>query len=211
MAAARNVLVGTDGTLNLAVAQGGRYRVQAGGKPSDIGNVALGLGIGRAADPNELAAVAAGITTPNGPSTYFNLALNLGDSGNVQTTGFLNSVLNFFGNRSTLGTSGVFNNATNFFGDDNSLGASNVPDPTANILRQIGGNVAFNFFGSRNNYTAGSQIAPPRGGPLSIVGGIGASGQTVNQPNTGITIRTPFNATRSPRCRSLSVAHREAP
>ena len=58
--------------------------------------------------------------------------------------------------------------------------------------------MAFNFFGSRNNFTAGSQIAPPPGGPLSIVGGIGANGQTVNQPGTGITIKTPFNADSNP-------------
>ncbi len=124
--------------------------------------------------------------------------MNLGDDGNVQTTGFLNSVLNIFGNRNSLAASGVFNNATNFFGDDNSLAASNVPDPTANILRQIGGNVAFNLFGSRNNLTAGSQIAPPPGGPLSIVGAIEANGQTVDQPGTGITIKTPFNADSNP-------------
>ena len=92
----------------------------------------------------------------------------------------------------------MFNNATNFFGDDNILIADNVPDPTANILRQIGGNVAFNLFGSRNNLTAGSQIAPPPGGPLSIVGAIEANGQNVNQPGTGITIKTPFNADSSP-------------
>jgi hypothetical protein len=193
-----DMIVRTNGSLNLAVAQGGRYAAQAGGKPTDIGNVALGLGFGRNPDPNVFAAVAAGSIAPGGPSTYFNLAANLGDDGNVQTTGFANSVLNIFGNRNTLGTSGMLNNATNFFGDDNSLGASNVPDPTANILRQIGGNVAFNFFGSRNNFTAGSQIAPPPGGPLSIVGGIGASDQTVNQPGTGITIRTPFNAADGP-------------
>ena len=192
------MIVRTNGTLNFAVAQGGRYAAQAGGKPSDFGNVALGLGFGRAADPNEFAAVAAGNIAPNGPSTYFNLAVNLGDSGNVQTTGFANSVLNIFGNRNALATSGMFNNATNFFGDDNVLTARNVPDPTANILRQIGGNAAFNFFGSRNNFTAGSQIAPPSGGPLSIVGSLFANDQTVNQPGTGITIRTPFNATPSP-------------
>ena len=197
-----DMIVTTVGSLNLAVAQGGRYVAQAGGRPTDIGNVALGLGLGRSPDPNELAAVAAGTISPGGPSTYFNLAVNLGDDGNVQTTGFLNSVLNIFGNRNSLATSGVFNNATNFFGDDNSLGASNVPDPTANILRQIGGNVAFNLFGSRNNLTAGSQIAPPPGGPLSIVGAIEANGQTVDQPGTGITIKTPFNAdsTPCPRC-----------
>ena len=119
-----DMIVRTNGTLNFAVAQGGRYAAQAGGKPSDFGNVALGLGFGRAADPNEFAAVAAGNIAPNGPSTYFNLAVNLGDDGNVQTTGFANSVLNIFGNRNTLATSGMFNNATNFFGDDNVLTAA---------------------------------------------------------------------------------------
>ena len=83
------------------MAQGDRYVAQAGGTPSDIGNVALGLGFGRSADPNELAAVAAGVITPNGPPSFFNLAVNLGDSGNIQATGFLNSVLNIFGNRNS--------------------------------------------------------------------------------------------------------------
>ena len=188
-----DVLVRTNGSLNFALTQGGRYIVQAGGTPSDFGNVALGLGIGRAADPNELAAVAAGVITPNGPPSFFNLAVNLGDSGNIRAQGFANSVLNIFGNGNSLNANGVINNATNIFGNDNGLIAANVPDPTANIFRQIGGNVAFAIFGDGNDVTAGSQATP--GGPLSIRGALGANGQVVNEPGTGITIKTPFNAT----------------
>jgi len=202
-----NMLVRTEGSLAFAIAQGGQYIARAGQTPSDIGNVALGLGFGRNPDPLDLAAVVAGDIAPGGPPSYFNLALNLGDDDNVQAKGFGNSALNFFGTgnqvddaNNPLGgifASGIFNNATNIFGNYNGLTAANVPDPTANILRQIGGNVAFNFFGSRNNFTAGSQTAPP-GGPLSIVGALFANDQTVDQPGTGITIRTPFNATPSP-------------
>ena len=152
-----DIIVRTNGNLNLAVALGDRYFVKAGGTSSDIGNVALGLGFGRSSDPNELGAVVAGIIAPNGPASFFNFALNLGNTGNVQAQGFANSVLNFFGNQSGLAAIGMFNNATNFFGDDNNLIASNVVDKTANILRQIGGNVAFNFFGNNNNFTAGSE------------------------------------------------------
>ena len=192
-----DILVRTNGNLNLAVAQGDRYIVQAGGTPSDIGNVAIGLGVGRSTDPNELAAVAAGVITPNGPPSFFNLAVNLGDTGNIQAQGFGNSVLNIFGNRNALAASGMFNNATNFFGDDNVLIASNVPDPTANILRQIGGNVAFSMLGSNNEVRSGA-AAGGGNGPLAIAGAIAVDGQegasAVRNNNFGIELRTPFNA-----------------
>ena len=196
-----NMLVRTEGNLAFAIAQGGNYIARAGQTPSDIGNVALGLGFGSDTNPvNEeipLAAVVAGDIAPNGPPSYFNLALNLGDDGNVQAKGFGNSVLNFFGNRNSLFANGFLNNATNILGDDNGLTASNVPESTANILRQIGGNVAFAAFGDGNDLIAGSQIAPPPGGPFSILGALGVNGQTINQPGTGIDIRTPFDTPAS--------------
>ena len=110
--------------------------------------------------------------------------------------GFGNNVFNILGNGNSLLASGVFNNATNFFGDGNGLTAANVPDPTANILRQIGGNVAFSAFGNGNNLTAGSQTTPP-GGPLSILGTLGVDDQDIDQPGTGIDIRTPFDTPAS--------------
>ena len=172
--------------------------VRAGGTPTDIGNVALSLGNNN--DPEEpgfLAAVVAGDIGPSGRNpSYFNLALNLGDKNNVQANGFLNSVLNIFGDKNVLSATSVLNNATHFFGDDNGATAANVPDPTANILRQIGGNVAFTGFGNGNAVQAGSQTTPP-GGPLSIAGTLGVDDRSITQPGTGISIATPFNSTGS--------------
>ena len=139
----------------------------------------------------------AGDIGPSGRNpSYFNLALNLGDKNNVQANGFLNSVLNIFGDKNALSATSVLNNATNFFGDDNGATAANVPDPTANILRQIGGNVAFTGFGNGNAVQAGSQTTPP-GGPLSIAGTLGVDDRSITQPGTGISIATPFNSTGS--------------
>ena len=164
--------------------------------PTDIGNVALSLGNHTPSEPGDLAAVVAGDIAPNGPPSYFNLALNLGNGKNIQAKGFGNSVLNIFGDGITLNANGVVNNATNVFGDNNELIAANVPDPTANILRQIGGNVAFTGFGNGNIVQAGSQTAPP-GGPLSIAGTLGVDDRSIIQPATGISIATPFNSTGS--------------
>jgi hypothetical protein len=193
-----DTFVDTQGSLNIAAAQGNGYFVRAGGTPGDIGNVALSLGNNNDPDePGLLAAVVAGDIGPSGRNpSYFNLALNLGDKNNVQAKGFANSVLNFFGNENAIAATGILNNATNIFGDQNAVGADNVPDGNANILGQIGGNVAFNAFGDRNSVLAGSQTAPPDG-PLAIAGALGVDDQSVDQPGTGITIRTPFNATGS--------------
>jgi hypothetical protein len=58
------------------------------------------------------------------------------------------------------------------------------------------GNVALNL-GNGNVVHAGSQIAPPRGGPLAIAGAIGVSNRTFSQPGFGVTLATPFNNTGS--------------
>ena len=57
--------------------------------------------------------------------------------------------------------------------------------------------MAFNAFGNGNDLTAGSQIAPPPGGPLAIVGTLGVDDRIISRPGTGISIATPFNSTGS--------------
>jgi hypothetical protein len=188
------VVVRTEGSLALAAAQGNSYHARAGQTPTDFGNVALGIGNNFNPDPNILTAVVAGDIAPNGPPSYANLALNVGDDNNVQAKGFCNSVINIFGNRNSLAAIGNLNHATNYFGDDNGVTAANVPDPAANIWQQIGVNLAFNAFGSGNDLRAGSQIAPPPGGPLAIAGVLGVDDQLIRQPDTGATIVTPFES-----------------
>ncbi len=200
-AGGNNATALTFGNLAFAAGQGDGYFTQAGGLLTDVGNVALSLG--NNVEPDEPGAVDAVIAGDTGaPVTrdpsYFNLAANLGDDNNVQSQGLLNSVLNIAGNGNDVSAAlGVLNNATNLFGDDNGVVAGNVPDPTANILQQIGGNVAFNAIGDDNTVQAGSLIAPPPGGPLAIVGTLGVDAQSISQPGTGITIATPFNSTDS--------------
>jgi hypothetical protein len=187
-----NMLVRTEGSLAIAAAQGTGHLARAGQTPTDFGNVALGLGNNFRPDPNELSAVVAGDVAPNGPPSYINLALNIGDNNNVQATGLGNSAINIAGSENSIGASGFLNNGTNLFGSDNSIIAANVVDPATNILRQIGGNVGFTAFGNGNSVTAGSLIAPPQGGPLALAGVLGVNDVIVLQPTTGINIATPF-------------------
>ncbi len=171
----------TVGNLAFAVAQGDDNVTFAGGTPADIGNIALNLG-----DNNRVITGDALGNPPTRQPSYFNLGSNIGDGNFILTRGLANSGLSIFGDRNSLLAEGVFNNATNFFGDDNDLLASNAPDPAANILRQIGGNVVFSGFGDRNTLGAGP-------GPFSILGALGVDDQIASQPGTGITIRNPFN------------------
>src|SRR4029077_12551038 len=130
----------------------------------------------------------------------------LGDNDNVQAKGLLNSVFNIAGDGNGVSAIGVLNNGTNFFGNDNEVIAANDPDPTANILQQIGLNVAFNTFGDGNIVHAGSQIAPPPGGPLAIAGAIGVTNRTFSQQGFGVTLATPFNDTGIPPTNVLAAS-----
>lgn len=180
-AGGNHTLAQTIGNLAFAVAQGDDNVTFAGGRPADIGNIALNLGD----DNRVITGDALGNPTTRSPS-FFNLGSNIGDGNFVLTRGVANSGLSIFGDRNRLLAEGVFNNATNFFGDDNDVLAANAPDPAGNILRQIGGNVVFSGFGDRNVLGAGP-------GPFSILGALGVDDQVASQPGTGITIRNPFN------------------
>lgn len=54
----------------------------------------------------------AGSIAPNGPPSYFNLAVNLGSTNNVQANGFLNSVFNIGGDENAVSAIGILNNGT---------------------------------------------------------------------------------------------------
>ena len=137
----KHALAQAFGNLAIAAAQGNENVALAGETPSDIGNVALGLGNNNV--------TTAGVTL--GPSTgspsYFNLGLNLGDDNNVLVLeGLGNSGINVGGAENNLLSAGVVNNVTNFFGSRNDIAAVNQPAPDANILQQLGLNVVGTFF-----------------------------------------------------------------
>src|SRR6185312_14430944 len=170
-AGGNNSYARSEGNLNAAVVQGNNSIAQAGGSPSDTGNLAVNFGNGT--NLGDSYTVATG---------NFNAAANVGDNNFVGAQGLGSTAFNMVGNRNYVFSYGMFNNATNIAGDDNNVQSINFPD-LSNPFQpsNIGGNVAFNTFGNKNNVIAGV-------GPFAVAGAIGQNNATDTQQTTGIQI-----------------------